>query len=122
MPTTINAAEVNGAAHREESVVDRAARCAAALKAAVVPFGDSAFALRDPSDEKAGEIHLPTRAQRNKQTATIVATGPRLEGMAVGDRVVLLGGYKVEVELCGWKLEIVSASDVGGIVLPGAEV
>lgn len=117
MPTT-----TNGAAQREMSVAERAAKCADDLSAAVVPFGDSAFALRDPADEKAGEIHLPNRSQRNKQTATIVAVGPSLKSPCIGERVVLLGGYKVEVELCGWKLEIVSVSDIAGTIREGAHV
>lgn len=107
---------------RDETKEQRALRCEKSLAGSVTPFGDTAFALRDPTEDMVGEIHLPNQAKRNKQTATIVSIGPKQTELAVGDRVILLGGYKVEFACCGWNLEIVSTSDIAGTIRKGANV
>jgi co-chaperonin GroES (HSP10) len=113
MPT----AELNG-----ESTIARADRCARDVNRVVLPRGIAIYALRDPADEMQGVIHLPNQAQRIKTTATIVAVGPDAKGVSIGQRVILLGGYKVELVVSGWKLEIVSEDDIGGVIVPGAEL
>ena len=67
------------------------------------PRGDRALVKRDQRPKQtAGGIHIPDVARADKknkqQFGTVLAVGPKVEGLAAGDRVVIPAFAGIEVQ------------------------
>ncbi len=97
----------------KETAKARAARCAADISGRIKALPGRFLVLRDSPDEKVGAIHIPQAHAGRKSSSTIVLCGDGVDPMfAPMTRVVVGTGYRAEVDVCDWSLEIASADDI----------
>lgn len=85
------------------------------------PLRDRVLALPVEKDvmSESGRLHIPDNAQerdRQSRQAHIIALGSEVEGLEVGDRIIIGKYIGLDVTLDGVELLVVPAEDVLGVV------
>lgn len=100
----------------QETEIARATRCRNEIMKRIAPMPDRFIVLRDLGDEKVGEIFIPGAHVQQKTSATVVLVGSGVQ-FAPLTRIILLGGFRPDVVVDGWKLELASNDDVGALLV-----
>jgi len=83
----------------------------------IEPLADRVVLVREkPAEVTAGGVLIPTTSQDKTDEGVVTATGPNVERVSVGDRV-LFGKYSgTDVEIDGKNLTVMREGDVIAII------
>lgn len=82
------------------------------MKSPLTPLADRVVAVReDPATKSASGLYLPD-AHEKPVDATIVAVGPTVASLKVGDRVIMKDYAGTELEYNGKKYTVIKEEDV----------
>lgn len=77
------------------------------------PLGDYVVAMNEEAESKtASGLYLPDKAQEKPKTAKIVATGPYVKQVKVGNRIVYKSYSTTEVKVDGAEYILVKEEDI----------
>jgi len=79
----------------------------------IAPLGDYVVAqVEEAASKTASGLYLPTAAQEKPKVAKVVAVGPAVNGLKVGDRIIYKSYSQTEVKVGTEDYLLVQAQDV----------
>ena len=79
----------------------------------ISPLGDYVVAqVEEAASKTASGLYLPTAAQEKPKVAKVVAVGPAVNGLKVGDRIIYKSYSQTEVKVGTEDYLLVQAQDV----------
>ena len=83
------------------------------MSSPIKPLADRVVAVREKAQEKtASGLYLPDSSKENPVMATVVAVGPKVEQVAVGDKIVYKEYSTTDLKINETEYLIVKEDDV----------
>lgn len=83
------------------------------MSSALKPLGDYVVAQADEAESKtASGLYLPEGAKEKPKTSRVVAVGPAVQGVKVGDRIVYKSYSQTEVKVGRDEYILVQEQDI----------
>ena len=83
------------------------------MSSPIKPLADRVVAVREKAQEKtASGLYLPDSSKEKPVMATVVAVGPKVEQVAVGDKIVYKEYSTTDLKINGTEYLIVKEDDV----------